>query len=162
MEVRLYAEQLEVYYGQRRLECIPRLRGKNGHRIQYGHIIDWLVRKPGAFVHYRYHDDLFPTTRFRMAYDVLCAEHSGSAASRQYLHILHLAARESETQVDGILDRLLGTDERLSADRVEAMLQTAPPSDRAGVAAAVDIPPVDLTLYDDLLPSYQSAAEVPV
>lgn len=162
VEVRLYAEHLEVYYAQRQLECIPRLRGKNGHHIQYRHIIDWLVRKPGAFAHYRYRDDLFPTTRFRMAYDVLCAEHNKSTASRQYLQILHLAARESETQVDAILDRLLGTDERLSADRVEAMLQTTPVSDRAGVAAAVAIPPVDLSLYDDLLPSHQSAAEVVV
>ena len=148
-----------MYYAQRQLACIPRLRGKNGHHIQYRHIIDWLVRKPGAFVHYRYHDDLFPTTRFRMAYDVLCAEHSESAASRQYLHILHLAARESETQVEAILARLLGTDETLSADRVEALLQTTPVSDRAGVAAAVVVPPVDLSPYDDLLPSYQAARE---
>ena len=138
------------------------LRGKGGHRIQYRHIIDWLVRKPGAFSHYRYRDDLFPTTRFRMAYDVLCAQHSASTASRQYLRILHLAARESETQVEVILARLLGTDETLSADCVEALLQTAPDADSASVAAAVVVGPVDLRLYDDLLSSHQPAAEVVV
>ena len=162
VEVRLYAEHLEVYYAQRQLACIPRLRGKNGHHIQYRHIIDWLVRKPGAFAHYRYRADLFPTTHFRMAYDTLRAEHSTPTASRQYLRILHLAARESETQVEAILARLLGTEETLSADRVEALLQTTPVSDRACVAAAVVIPPVDLSAYDDLLPSHQSAAEVVV
>ena len=162
VEVRLYAEHLDVYYAQRHLECIPRLRGKGGHRIQYRHIIDWLVRKPGAFSHYRYRDDLFPTTRFRMAYDVLCAQHSASTASRQYLRILHLAARESETQVEVILARLLGTDETLSADCVEALLQTAPDADSASVAAAVVVGPVDLRLYDDLLSSHQPAAEVVV
>ena len=68
VRVHLYAEHLDVHYAQRHLERIPRLRGKGHHRIQYRHVIDWLVRKPGAFAHYRYREDLFPTTRFRMAY----------------------------------------------------------------------------------------------
>jgi len=33
--------------------------------------IEWLMRKPGAFENYRYQEDLFPTSRFRMAYDAL-------------------------------------------------------------------------------------------
>jgi hypothetical protein len=48
-----------------------RLRGRRKHRVDYRHIIDWLVRKPGAFEHYRYRDELFPTSRFRMAFDLL-------------------------------------------------------------------------------------------
>jgi len=59
--VRVYAEHLEIWYAQRRIENLPRLRGENGHRIHYRHIIDWLVRKPGAFENYRYKEDLFPT-----------------------------------------------------------------------------------------------------
>ena len=34
-------------------------------------MIDWLVRKPGAFESYRYMSDMFPTSYFRMAYDAL-------------------------------------------------------------------------------------------
>ena len=56
MQVRLYAEHVDVYYAQRHLERIPRLRGNGGHCIQYRHAIDALVRKPGAFAHYRYRD----------------------------------------------------------------------------------------------------------
>ena len=40
--IRLYADHLDVYYAQRHLERIPRLRGKGGHHIQYRHIIDGL------------------------------------------------------------------------------------------------------------------------
>jgi hypothetical protein len=29
------------------------------------------VRKPGAFENYRYREELFPTSRFRMAWDEL-------------------------------------------------------------------------------------------
>ncbi|RPJ00273.1 MAG: IS21 family transposase, partial [Deltaproteobacteria bacterium] len=95
IQVRLYAEHLEVTYGQRCLETIPRLRGEGKHRIQYRHIIDWLVRKPGAFDNYRYREELFPTHRFRMAYDGLRKWHP-SRATKEYLGILHLAARENE------------------------------------------------------------------
>jgi len=76
VKVRVYAETLEVWYAQRCLESIPRLRGEGKHRINYRHIIDWLVRKPGAFEHYRYREDLFPSVRFRWTYDYLKAHHT--------------------------------------------------------------------------------------
>src|SRR5439155_1497749 len=41
VEARLYAERLEVWYAQRRVEELPRLRGRGKHRIDYRHIIDW-------------------------------------------------------------------------------------------------------------------------
>ena len=91
VEVRLFAEQLQVWYGQKRIETIPRLRGEKRARINYRHVIDWLVRKPGAFENYRWRDELFPTSRFRVACDQL-KEHSGARGHKQYLQILHLAA----------------------------------------------------------------------
>jgi hypothetical protein len=48
VEARLFADHLEVWYGQRLMEKMPRLRGRHKHRIDYRHVIDWLVRKPGA------------------------------------------------------------------------------------------------------------------
>jgi hypothetical protein len=39
--------------------------------IQYRYIIDWLLRKPGAFDNYRYRENLFPISYYRMAYDFL-------------------------------------------------------------------------------------------
>ena len=36
---------------------MPRLRGEDEHRIDYRHVIGWLVRKPGAFARYRYRED---------------------------------------------------------------------------------------------------------
>src|SRR2546426_450464 len=69
MEARSYLDHVEVWYGQRKIEDLPRLRGRGKHRIDYRHIIEWLGRKPGAFENYRYQEDPFPTSRFRMAYD---------------------------------------------------------------------------------------------
>jgi hypothetical protein len=59
VEVRLGAERVEVWYGGERVEQMERLLGTRKHRIDYRHVIHALVRKPGAFVRYRYREDLF-------------------------------------------------------------------------------------------------------
>jgi hypothetical protein len=47
VEARVYLDHIEVWHGQKKLEELPRLRGRSKHRIEYRHIIEWLVRKPG-------------------------------------------------------------------------------------------------------------------
>lgn len=148
VEVRLAIEQLEVWYAQQCVARLPRLRGKFQHHIQYRHIIDWLVRKPGAFAQYRYRADLFPTSRFRIAYDALRRTHPG-AADREYLALLLLAAKETEQGVDDALRLLLATDQPLTPDSVEALVRSGrvlPP------ATGIQVAPVDLAAYDVLLP----------
>ncbi len=71
VKVRVTAETVAIWYANRKVDELLRLRGRGKHRVDYRHIIDWLVRKPGAFENYRYKEDLFPTSRFRMAYDAL-------------------------------------------------------------------------------------------
>ncbi len=145
--VRLYADHLEVWYAQRKVEKIPRLRGEGNHHIQYRHIIDWLVRKPGAFESYRYRDDLFPTSRFKMAYDYL-KEHNQSRAAKEYLKILDLAAKQSESGVDDALRWLMDQDQPISFDAVEMILMT---NQSIPEVTEVEIDEVELSLYDTLL-----------
>src|SRR5262249_50699921 len=122
VEARLYAEVVEVWYAQQQVERLPRLRGCGKHRIEYRHVIDWLVRKPGAFQDYRYRADLFPTSRFRLAYDVL-VEQQPERAVKEYLGILLLAARHTESGVAAILERLLVAEGPLSAQAVQRELE---------------------------------------
>jgi len=147
VEVRLYAERVEVWYGQKLLESLPRLRGRGKHKIEYRHVIDWLVRKPGAFADYRYRSDLFPSSRFRMVYDVL-GERQPERATKEYLQILHLAARESEVAVEAVLAVLLHEGGPLDAAVVAERLRQQGP---IRPATEVTVPPVDLSLYDALL-----------
>ena len=147
VEVQLYVEHLEVWYGQRRVEIIPRLRGEGKHRIQYRHIIDWLVRKPGAFENYRYRQDLFPTHRFRVAYDYL-KQSQPARAAKEYLKILHLAARQTETAVDDALRTLIDQEEPITLEAVEAMVRSG---EQLPPATELTIPKVDLAAYDALL-----------
>jgi hypothetical protein len=108
VEARVYSGYIELWYGGQRLEQMPRLAGRSGYRIDYRHIIDWLVRKPGAFANYRYREQLFPTSSFRKAYDLL-REVSPCRCDRRYLEILEQAAKEGEASVDDALRLLLTT-----------------------------------------------------
>jgi hypothetical protein len=146
VEARLSAEIVQVWYGQEFVLELPRLRGRYKHHIDYRHVIDWLVRKPGAFAEYRYQADLFPSSRFRMAYDAL-QKNQPERASREYVHILHLAAHESEAAVDGALQQLLSGGEALTAARVQALLlaDSIPPA-----VPVVTVATVSLSVYDDL------------
>jgi len=148
VQVRVYAEHLEVWYGQRKVEQLPRLRGENGHLINYRHIIDGLVRKPGAFEHYRYKQDLFPSSYFRMSYDLLCQQQGLKSGNKQYLKLLELAAKDSETAVNEILRFFLSRNIPLSFEAVEAKVRSAqqPPP-----ATEVYVEEVDLAAYDRLL-----------
>jgi hypothetical protein len=146
VEARVYLDRVEVWYGQRKVEELPRLRGRGKHRVDYRHIIDWLVRKPGAFESYRYREDLFPSSWFRMAYDAL-VEARPQRATKEYLQILEWAAKESEARVEDALRLLLeqGAGE-ISAAAVEALLGATnlPP------VTAVEVAPVDLAQFDAL------------
>ena len=69
--MRIHEWHLEVYYGSKLVETLPRLVGTRKHHINYRHVIDSLLRKPGGFRDYRYRDALFPTLVFRRAWEQL-------------------------------------------------------------------------------------------
>jgi hypothetical protein len=147
VEARLYMSHVEVWYGQKKVAQMPRLRGRSKHRVDYRHIIDWLVRKPGAFEHYRYRDELFPTSRFRMTFDLLEEQLGRHQGSKEYLKILELAARDSEAGVDAALLVLLGPgDAPISAAEIEAMLG----AERNPTVRDVEVAAVDLRVFDQL------------
>jgi hypothetical protein len=69
--VRVRAEQVEVFVGTSQGLTLPRVQGGQTHAINYRQVIWSLIRKPGAFAHYRYREELFPSLTFRRAYDAL-------------------------------------------------------------------------------------------
>ena len=148
VEARLHADRVEIWYAGTLVDTLPRLVGRDKHAINYRHLIDQLVRKPGAFEDYRYREDLFPNSRFRMAYDRLQAEHAPAVARRAYLHILQHAARDSESAVDDALRILLALAQPLSA---EAVIALAKLSTQLPAVTDVTVEPPDLRDFDCLL-----------
>jgi hypothetical protein len=152
VDVHIKLDILEVWHGPVLAASVPRQHGRYKHSINYRHVIDWLVRKPGAFPAYRHQEAMFPTNRFRQAYDSLQESHP-ERATKDYLRILELAAKESEAGVDAILGRLLERGEPITptvvADRLWQDLGLA-------TATEVVVTMVDLGTYDSLLEGKES------
>ena len=153
VKVRVFEDRLEVYYGQQRQLEVERLRGRGGRRINYRHIIWSLVKKPWAFVRYRYREELFPTVTFRRSYDRLREGRAERAADLEYLRILHLAASTMESEVAAALELLLEAGEVPRYDRVRSLLGHSKPE-----VPELATPPVDLAVYDGLLGASEEVA----
>lgn len=156
VEVRLHAEHVEVWYAQKVVERMPRLRGRGQHRIAYRHVIDWLVRKPGAFAGYRYREELFPTTTFRIAYDVL-RSHVPARADREYLRLLQSAASDSEVSLEAAIRVVLAGDGVPTAYAVSERMRALSTTPTVPVVA---VGPVDLRVYDQLLRATEGTTRV--
>lgn len=145
LEVHQYSDRLEVFYGGRRIETMPRLQGDAEWRIDYRHVIWSLVRKPGAFARYRYREELFPSIAFRQTYDRL-RQWRGERADVEYVRILHLAASTLESRVEAILTAHLQSE--IPFDYAAIRTAAAP---EQHVVPAIAIARPDLTVYDRML-----------
>lgn len=95
----VYPNNIELYYGSKCLQKMPRVfKEDTTLGIDYRHIIDSLVRKPGAFFNYRYRQCLFPQTIFRKTYDKLIKLYPNTG-HKIYLKILQLAKMYGEQQI---------------------------------------------------------------
>lgn len=145
VEVRIYPTRVELRYRGELVEVFPRLRGEGARRIDYRHVIASLVRKPGAFAHYRFREELYPTLTFRRAYDALVDDH-GERADVEYVRVLRLAAETMECMVDEALTRLLEGRVRFDYAMVEALVRPRTPA-----IPVISIPSPDLSVFDTLL-----------
>ena len=146
VEVRQYADQLEVYYKDQLVARMDRLHGEQKARIDYRHVIWSLVRKPGAFARYRFRDQLFPTQTFKLAYEAL-VRWRGERADIEYVRILHLAAGTLESRVEQALSQLLAQGDPFDYAGVRDL--AAPVMPQVPQLASLGVP--DLKVYDALL-----------
>jgi hypothetical protein len=154
VDVRIKMDRVIVYHGDTLVEDMPRLIGKHTAAINYRHIIDSLVRKPGAFANFRYHEQMFPRTVFRIAYDLLDKQHSERVRDRTYLQILQLAAQQSEEGVAAALTFLIDNDQAIATAEVKRLTDQA-----ADIPVPIDleVPDPDLSDFDVLLSDFCSA-----
>ena len=147
VEVRLYADHLDVFYKGRFVERLERATGSQRARVNYRHVIASLIRKPGAFARYRFRQQLFPTLTFRRAYDALQGWREPRRADLEYLRILQLAATTMQADVDKALGRLLEKGRRFDCQDVADLVAPRPLS----IPELTSLTAPDLAVYDRLL-----------
>jgi hypothetical protein len=156
VDVRIEAETILVTYQDHLVQTMPRLFGKQGVAINYRHVIDTLVRKPGAFANYRFREEMFPTSQFRIAYDMLHAAHSPKVADKTYVKLLEVAARISQDAVADALRLTIAAGSSIDFEQISALVQDAvnlPPATELNV----ELP--ELTDYDSLLTMFNKEVE---
>jgi hypothetical protein len=155
VKLKVYEWKIEVWYANQCVETLSRTTGIHCYRINYRHVIDTLLRKPGGFRNYRYRDGLFPSTVFRRAWEMLDQWHAPRKADLTYLRILKLAAEGLETDVATALEMLLASPDHWDDHDVVEMVKPT-------LASIPNMQPqaVNLSIYDQLLSqegSYVSA-----
>jgi transposase len=133
VEARVHPDTVEIWYGDRKVEELLRLRGRSKHR---------------------YRSDLFPTSWFRLAYDALREEQGPKRGAQEYLAILLLAARRGQDRVETAIRFLLGSQQTLNAEETGRLTE-----DNAPIPlTTITIDPVSLAVFDDLLTTEDTAA----
>jgi hypothetical protein len=132
---------IQLMYGNKRVLELPRLEA--GALINYRHIIDSLMRKPGAFEGYQYKEFLYPNVVFRQAFDALKGSQLTNA-NKRYLELLHVAKLYGEETVTEALTQLLGAGRLpLKADVLDLFTRQAK-------SQTVEVITPYLADYDDL------------
>ena len=153
-QVKVYVSETEVSIRHENVEvvCCPRLSPRS-QRIDFRHVIASLQRKPGAFAHYIYREELFPGAVYRQAYDRLRAADT-RRGDAHYIAVLAVAAEHGVERIGEALAALLREAILPRAQALEARLG-APPA-----PAALPILEPQLDLYDGLLGSLLVEAAV--
>jgi hypothetical protein len=156
VKVEVHEQELKVYSGRELLLTLRRHRGKSGMVLDYRHVIEHLLRKPGAFERYRYREELFPTLVFRQAYDRLVAQQGVRKGSVEYLRLLKLASEVSQDNLELMLvEYVCPPHPQWTVDELRALLQ---PQVRTPPALAPLEP--EWSSYDALLTASEEVAHV--
>ena len=108
------------------------------------HVIDSLLRKPGAFKHYIYKQSLFINLTFRQAYDVLCKEYP-TRGVKYYLQLLHMAKMYGEESVKAAIILLKEDGELPLPEKIKELMNL--PRE----IPIVNINEPNLSVYDSLV-----------
>ena len=154
IKVEVYERELKLYSGRELLLSLPRCCGNGGVALDYRHVIDHLLRKPGAFERYRYREQLFPGRLFREAYDHLVAQQGPRRGAVDYLRLLKLASEVGEAAVEVMLADFLSPP--YPAWSVEELRRILQPRTLSRIEMA-ELQP-EWSSYDALLGSSQEVA----
>ena len=141
LKVHIYDDRLVCYLGTTPVLTVARgchfkRHGPRVRVVDYRHLIGPLVRKPQAFRHSVFRDELFPRPVFRRAWEVLDAALEPRKACRVYVGLLHLAAMHGCEAA--LADHLAGVlDAGGTPDLEAARAAVAPPVPDAAPHSAV-------------------------
>ena len=161
LRVHIYDDRLVLHHGGQELLTLPRVRPgpdrRRCRRIDYRHVIAWLVRKPRALAGLAFRDELLPGADWRAIYQRLSAELDTAEACKRVVAALALAAEHDCAEALGA-DYLAALERGHRPSLPELQARLAPTSPRDAVAS-LNVTQHRLADYDALLPTRQPTEE---
>lgn len=150
LNVHVYDDRLECFLGPTPVITFKRLRWSKGgprpRNIDYRLIIPELVRKPQAFRHYIFRDDLFPSDEFRQIWALLDSQMDKNTACKEMVLILKLASEGHEKEVAYELRRHLREQTIPSIEKLRRLLKT-----EERIVPTIEVEEWELSSYNQLL-----------
>ena len=151
LRVLVYDDRLECFWHGEQVGILPR-KARQGDRrervVSYHHVIESLVRKPGAFPRLAYRDQIHPSPAWRQTWDALSAALDERAAARTYLGLLLIAHRAGcEDALGAELARLRAAGQLPDLEALRTRF--LPPHAAEPPPILIIIP--DASVYDQLL-----------
>jgi molybdopterin-biosynthesis enzyme MoeA-like protein len=120
LRLHIYEDHVEGFFAEQKVLHATKSRKA---QIQYAHVIDALIKKPGAFQNYRWRDQFFPHDIFKVVYQSMQRQQSEAFATREHLQLLKLCVERGESTIANTLEDLIQDPKILwSSDRVKERL----------------------------------------
>ena len=154
LHVRLYNDKLECYLGRAHVITLLRApkpaRGKRDHKIDYRHIIESLVKKPGAFRGSRLRNAILPNENYQRIWEHVSHTMNITDACKFIVGALHLAANHNcETDLAFAIIELIESKKPLQLSALQNRFNKNKPR-----LAIVNVSQHPLDTYNHLIPNH--------
>lgn len=152
LSVRVYHDVLMCYFGLKHVVTLQRMksppRGKRARKIDYRHVINWLVRKPGAFRGCKYRDNLLPSDNYKYIWQFVDDNMEYREAAKFMVGLLHIAAiEECENSLAEMVMRYIHTGRKLKLSEFQDAFKSTKRE-----LKDYSVSQHQLALYDQLIP----------
>jgi hypothetical protein len=133
LRIHLYQEHLEGFLGIQLAVTLRRVWSADPHKrrarcVDYRHVIDSLYRKPRAFAHCQYREELLPNAQWRQLWQQIMEQFDLDVACKLMVSALYLAAkRDQEQLLAQYLAQQLGL-KQLSLSKLMDQFEPVPPA----------------------------------
>jgi hypothetical protein len=107
---------IRLYFADALIVVMPKVTDTT--KVNYLHVIDSLIKKPGAFKNYKYRECLYPQPVYKQSYELL--ELSSANYVKEYLNVLYLAKHYGEGIVTTQLQLLINSGELVQSIKTGA------------------------------------------
>jgi transposase InsO family protein len=155
LRIHLYDDRLCCYLGNTPVITLDRVRlnGKKRARcIDYRHVIDSLVKKPGAFRYSQIREDLLPNAQYQKIWHHIDQTYPGKTAAKLMVKLLYLASKTDEVALADTVLAQIHQNQPITLAQLETQHIKKPK-----VLPNIEVIQHPIHLYDTLLEEFHHA-----